>query len=163
MFSGRDFSGARFMQQKKLSVLCQDFKLPCKRFNKLDGTCFILAESKSDNTPRNYVRSMSFDCRRVIRPNHWWPLLALLLSMLRRISAEPSIYPCRFRILRFVVMVPFRIHDRTLHSRSPHYTDYIRHFFCRPQAVAKPQVENILNGFNGCCFAYGQTGSGECR
>lgn len=29
------------------------------------------------------------------------------------------------------------------------------------QAVAKPQVENIMNGFNGCCFAYGQTGSGE--
>ncbi|CAM9832113.1 unnamed protein product, partial [Pylaiella littoralis] len=29
------------------------------------------------------------------------------------------------------------------------------------QAVAKPQVENILNGFNGCCFAYGQTGSGK--
>lgn len=30
-----------------------------------------------------------------------------------------------------------------------------------PQAVAKPQVDNIINGFNGCCFAYGQTGSGE--
>ncbi|CAM9275507.1 unnamed protein product [Ectocarpus sp. 8 AP-2014] len=29
------------------------------------------------------------------------------------------------------------------------------------QAVAKPQVENILGGFNGCCFAYGQTGSGK--
>ncbi|CAM9464616.1 unnamed protein product, partial [Laminaria digitata] len=29
------------------------------------------------------------------------------------------------------------------------------------QAVAKPQVENIMNGFNGCCFAYGQTGSGK--
>ncbi|CAM9956324.1 unnamed protein product, partial [Sphacelaria rigidula] len=29
------------------------------------------------------------------------------------------------------------------------------------QAVAKPQVENILNGFNCCCFAYGQTGSGK--
>lgn len=33
---------------------------------------------------------------------------------------------------------------------------------CLPrQAVAKPQVENMINGFNGCCFAYGQTGSGE--
>ncbi|CAN0022263.1 unnamed protein product, partial [Discosporangium mesarthrocarpum] len=29
------------------------------------------------------------------------------------------------------------------------------------QAVAKPQVENILAGFNCCCFAYGQTGSGK--
>ncbi|CAM9820023.1 unnamed protein product, partial [Hapterophycus canaliculatus] len=29
------------------------------------------------------------------------------------------------------------------------------------QAVAKPQVENIISGFNGCCFAYGQTGSGK--
>ncbi|CAN0117052.1 unnamed protein product, partial [Ectocarpus sp. 4 AP-2014] len=29
------------------------------------------------------------------------------------------------------------------------------------QAVAKPQVKNILGGFNGCCFAYGQTGSGK--
>ena len=25
--------------------------------------------------------------------------------------------------------------------------------------VAKPLVDNLLNGFNSCCFAYGQTGS----
>ncbi|CAM9330195.1 unnamed protein product, partial [Choristocarpus tenellus] len=29
------------------------------------------------------------------------------------------------------------------------------------QAVAKPQVDNVLRGFNCCCFAYGQTGSGK--
>lgn len=27
--------------------------------------------------------------------------------------------------------------------------------------VAKPLVDNLLNGFNSCCFAYGQTGSGK--
>lgn len=36
-----------------------------------------------------------------------------------------------------------------------------RSAFPPPQAVAKPQVENMINGFNGCCFAYGQTGSGK--
>lgn len=28
-------------------------------------------------------------------------------------------------------------------------------------AMCKPQVEHVLEGFNTCCFAYGQTGSGK--
>lgn len=39
--------------------------------------------------------------------------------------------------------------------------DLVRPRWLAAQAVAKPQVENLLKGFNGCCFAYGQTGSGE--
>ena len=27
-------------------------------------------------------------------------------------------------------------------------------------AVAKPQIDHVLRGYNACCFAYGQTGSG---
>ena len=27
--------------------------------------------------------------------------------------------------------------------------------------VCRPQVDQILNGYNCCCFAYGQTGSGK--
>ena len=29
------------------------------------------------------------------------------------------------------------------------------------EAVCRPQVDHILNGYNSCCFAYGQTGSGK--
>ncbi|CAE7451019.1 KIN14S [Symbiodinium natans] len=29
------------------------------------------------------------------------------------------------------------------------------------EVVAKPLVDNLLDGFNSCCFAYGQTGSGK--
>lgn len=40
------------------------------------------------------------------------------------------------------------------------YKNLFRNVCSVAQAVAKPQVENILKGFNSCCFAYGQTGSG---
>ncbi len=29
------------------------------------------------------------------------------------------------------------------------------------EAVAKPMVDHVMSGFNGCAFAYGQTGSGK--
>lgn len=28
-------------------------------------------------------------------------------------------------------------------------------------AVAKPLVDHVFEGFNACCFAYGQTGAGK--
>lgn len=83
--------------------------------------------------------------------------MALQIVVRLRPTSEPGVVSTEKRII--TINDPSRDHasefvfDDVLGNSSSQEHVYMR--------VGEPLVDNVLKGYNACCFAYGQTGSGK--